>query len=340
MVMLNVERLTEPLAVENVESPYFRPLDAYLNADYREDLGEDDEEDELFIQPNVKLSPQKVSPMKPECPIVALDSTSRILGYTEDGVVGAIRVAVVIRLPDGRREIERYGPYLRRFTNRNKEELYRTLQLNVFGEAYRTHAPPLGKIIDRTRNLIEEYLQLEIAKKYENSILLFDGSLTSGIIDSPKSFNKEILDSAHQRGNDIFSIAKQTTLTMRRSEAGILTTVEGVYGPCYVSVKKFISQNVDRYKHVEIYVGKLTPMGQPFRIDVPIMTNLSHDRIFSHACSLAGDDGYVEELRLAHVHCILTPIETMEVQAAAMRKYGLELKEDEMRKRFFGPYGR
>jgi hypothetical protein len=49
---------------------------------------------------------------------------------------------------------------------------------------------------------------------------------------------------------------------------------------------------------------------------------------------LAGDYGYPEELKLAHMTCVLSSIEIIELQSAAIMLHGLSMKE-ELRPKIF-----
>jgi len=75
-------------------------------------------------------------------------------------------------------------------------------------------------------------------------------------------------------------------------------------------------------------VAKLTPLGEPFRIDIPPNAPNSHEYILNRVAGLAGDYGYPEELKLAHIRCVLSSIEFIELQAAAISLHGLSIKEE------------
>lgn len=192
-------------------------------------------------------------------------------------------------------------------------------------------------MIDRARSFLEKVLQLEAAKTYTDSLLLFDGSLISGTVDSPKRFVSEVLDSAAAHGNDIAAISKRTGLSLEPTKRSILSVLEGIFGPCYAEVKPYISQKKERYLG-NIYVGKFTLHGEPFRVDIPNNSPSKHISILSQLSGLAGDYGYPEELKMAHVLCVHSSIEVLELQSAATRIYGMEIKED-IRKKIFGPFG-
>ena len=85
---------------------------------------------------------------------------------------------------------------------------------------------------------------------------------------------------------------------LQRSRRSILSLLEGAPGPCYVGgVRNHIEQQPERYLG-EIYVARLTPCGEPFRVDLPDDAPKSHEDILSELSGLAGDYGYPEELKL------------------------------------------
>jgi len=336
--MLNVGKLVETFKSAVDVGTTFRPYDVDLNLFFPAHVEEKELEETLTLRPGAKISVGKMSPALPKGRVVAIDTTSITLGHVKDGSVGAIRGAIVVREPDKKNiRVERYGPYLIAPTNQNKQAIYEKMRKAVFKVTKRAHSPNYVKMIDRARSFLEKLLQLEAARTYTNSLLLFDGSLISGTIDSPKQFVSEVLNSAAAHGNDIAAISKRTGLSLELTKRSILSVLEGICGPCYAEVKPYISQKKERYLG-NIYVGKFTLQGEPFRVDIPDNSPSKHVSILSWLTGLAGDYGYPEELKMAHVLCIHSSIEVLELQSAAARIYGMEIKED-IRKKIFGPFG-
>ena len=336
--MLEVEKLTEILRNPLDEGMTFRPYDVDLNRFFPPHIEEKEPEETLTLRPNAKISVEKIDPTLPKGMVVAIDTTSITLGHVKDGAVGAIRGAVIVRKADKKNlKVERYGPYLLAPTNQNKQTIYEKMRNTVFKMTKKARSPDYVRMIDRARSFLEKLLQLEAAKTYTDCLLLFDGSLISGTIDSPTRFMSEVLDSAATDGNDIAAISKRTGLSLEPTKRSILSVLEGVYGPCYAEVKPHISGKKERYLG-NIYVGKFTLHGEPFRVDIPNNSPSEHISILSQLSGLAGDYGYPEELKMAHVFCVHSSIEVLELQSAATRIYGMEIKED-IRKKIFGPFG-
>jgi hypothetical protein len=284
---------------------------------------------------------KEVRPLTPKYPtesdVLAIDSTGFILGYMSEGVVGTLRASVVTkRAGESRRKLELYGPYLIAITNANKESIYQNLYRTVYGEPVVSPVPDLANIIDRMRNIFERHIELEVARRSRNSLILLDGSLIGSAIANPASFVKKIINNAARNGNSIAAISKSTGLVLRRSRRSILSLLEGVAGPCYAgSIKNHVEQNPERY-FGDIYVGRLTPCGEPFRIDLPHNVPQPHEELLNALSGLAGDYGYPEELKLAHMTCVLSGIEALELQAVAISLHGLVTKEEaDIRPRLF-----
>jgi hypothetical protein len=336
--MLNVEKLVGIFKSPLSKGTIFRPYHVDLNKFFPPYIEEKEPEETLTLRSDAKISIEKIDPALPKGRIVAIDTTSITLGHIKDGAVGAIRGVVVIREPEKNKiKVERYGPYLIAPTNQNKQTIYEKMRKTIFKVTKKVRSPNYMKMIDRARSFLEKILQLEAAKTYTNSLLLFDGSLISGTVDSPKQFVSEVLDSARTQKNNIAAISKRTGLSLEPTKRSILSVLEGVYGPCYAEVKPYISQKKERYLG-NIYVGKFTLQGEPFRVDIPDNSPNKHNLILSWVAGLAGDYGYPEELKMAHVLCVHSSIEVLELQSAATKIYGMEIKED-IRRKIFGPFG-
>ena len=280
-------------------------------------------------------SEKKIEYLTPRFPteqnVVAIDSTELVLGYIPDGFVAAVRASLAIKTPnDNAHHLERHGPFLIAITGENKDELFQTLHRRVYGIATSSTAPTLEKTLDRVRNLFERYLQLETAKTVHESMILLDGSLIGGTVDSPTFFVRKIIDTAGQNTNSIVALSKSTELTLEQSRRNILSLLEVIPGPCYVGdTRDYIRlrHGSERY-FGHVYVTRLTTSGETFRIDIPDNTPKPHDEILNSLAGLAGDYGYPEELKLAHMTCVFSAIEVLELQAAAIALHGLVMKEE------------
>jgi hypothetical protein len=336
--MLEVDKVVATICGKIPEGLTFEPSDINLT-DYFVSTTKGDGEEVAFVSEDEQEKWTEAHPIVAKYPVdsqvVAIDSTSVTLGQLPDGLVGAVRASIIIK-PAGKtgHSLERYGPYLVPVTNQNKDLIYRATYKAVYRKETNIHAPDCFKTLDRLRNLLERHIQLEVAKHYRDSLILIDGSLIGGTVADHRVVMRKIVADSASNENAIVAISKSTGLTLQQTKRNILSLLEGVHGPCYVEgIKDHITQNKERYLG-DIYVAKLTPLGEPFRVDIPENTPVPHSEIFTQVAGLAGDYGYPEELRLAHMTCVLSSIEIVELQSAAIVLHGLTMKE-ELRTKLF-----
>lgn len=314
------------------EGAAFKPSDIDLTERFALTLktSEDEEENTVNEQDRGQM---KVIPLTPRYPkeieVIAIDSTSFTLGHIEDGIVGAIRASVVVKPVDQSRcKLEKYGPHVLQITEQGKDSIYQQLYKAVYGIEASPRAPDPMKTLDHARALFERYIQREVAKECKGSLILLDGSLIEAAVGKPSFFLGRILDEAAKSSNAIAAVSKTTRLILERSRRNILSLLEGIRGPCYIGgVRDQIVQNQDRYLG-DIFVARFAPLGEAFRTDLPRNAPRTHDEILSYVSGLAADDGYPEPLRLAHMTCIMSAIEILELQAAAITMYGMIMKEE------------
>ncbi len=335
--MIEIDRFVKAVCNKIPQGLIFQPSDTNLKEYFQETEKADQEENSpIILSETEKQQPTPIYPKYPlDSQVIAIDATNFTLGEITDGLVGSIRASIITKTPGKTsHSLERYGPYLVPITNQNKETIYKKTFWEIFGKETESTPPDCHKTLDRIRSWLERYLQKELAKNRKNSLILLDGSLIAGFVGDPTFILKNIIKDATTNGNTIVAISKSTGLTLRGTIHNILSLLDGIQGPCYISnIKKHITQNPDRY-FGEIYVAKLTTLGEPFRIDISKDAPLSHDEVFAQLAGLAGDYGYPEELKLAHMTCVLSSIEIVELQAAAIILHGLSVK-DELRPKIF-----
>jgi len=335
--LIDTNRIESILSWKAPEGTAFESSDVNLT-DYFASSPEDTAEDEEIVE-ELWLQEVERKPLNPRYPkdtaVVAIDSTSFVLGQISDGVVGAIRASVVTK-PAGEPDwnLERYGPHIVTITEQVKDEFYRELHRVVYDTESSPRPPDLVGTLDQARNLFERYLQLEVVKQHKESLVLLDGSLIAAPLAESSSFIQRLVSQAAENVNSLVAVSKTTKLVLERSRRSILSLLEGAGYPCYVGgIRRHIRQSRDRYLG-EIYVTRFTPTGEAFRVDLPDNTPVSHEQILNSVSGLAGDYGYPEELRLAHMTCVLSAIEILELQSAAIALHNLVVK-DESRTRLF-----
>ena len=272
-------------------------------------------------------------------PIIAVDASSCRIGETENGVLAAYRAAMVIHSDESK--VEKVGPYILHITEENKLGIYnyfrRLLGLSSVNER---RVPRISKLVDRIRNAIERIMQKIAASTIKDGIVLWDGSLTGGTVDTPKEVIERNIKTAFYSGNSVIGISKRSWL---RTISGkrLINLLEDYYKACYIDIHNYIaSRDLSRYLG-RILVVKFSPYGFTFRVDVAPKPGLepSHvlELLFTN-CEMY--NGYPNPLRQAHMESYLTANEVLALQAYIIQKYNLKvLKPLDIRKFILGPYG-
>jgi len=278
--------------------------------------------------------------------VVAIDSTAFMLGTVQDGVVAATRISVIVKEKDkNEHKMERYGPYVFMITNQNKQRIYQELFYEVYQKDTlqkrptpdSSLVPDTHKMVDRIRNLLERLIQLHVIRQYNDSIILLDGSLIGDTVANPGDFIKTMIEDSFKNRNGLAAVSKFTNLTLRSNSRSILSLCENQITPQFVgAINELIDGNKSRYLG-GIYVARLTKTGEVFRIDLPFKSSFSSHEIFSSLSAISGDYGYPEELKLAHTTSVFSSIEILELQAAAINGFHMDIEEN-LRKKLFAPF--
>lgn len=307
----------------------FKPSVVDLDSFIADDEGPSDEEQIAGVVDPLGITPQAldVTPNR-EMGVIALDSTAFCLGEIPEGVVGAVRCSLVSSNPSQESALESYGPYVFALTNQNRQFIYSDLYRTVFDVEPGGHAPTPYFLLHRIRHLFERKLQQVVAAGAKDTLVLLDGSLIGGTIANPKESVQTMLKNARENGSILVAVSKATVLTLRDSERSIVSLLDGTMGRCFVTgLRKRISQSQEKYVG-EISVARLAASGQAFRIDTDPDDPLPVKEILALVSARAAEDGYLEDLRLAHMTCVFSAIELLELQAAAMISYNMRIRED------------
>jgi hypothetical protein len=321
-------------------SQKFQPTDVDLQHAFPPYIKENDDIPAYLDVTKKTPESHEFSPVFPkDKTIIAIDSTGFKLGVTDDGIVGSVRLSVIYKKPnESERYLDSYGPYIFMIDNQNKEKIYQNLFYLVYGtEATQNSSPEPFKMLDRVRNLLERHIQMEVIKTNKNCIILLDGSLIGNTIANPGFFINKMIDEAYKNNNGLVAISKFTKLTLRNNGKSILSLCESDISRNYRGpLNGFIEGDQKRYLG-DIYVGKLSSSGEPFRIDIPQMSIIPIDELFSNLAGIVGYYGYPEELKLAHSTSVYSSIEILELQAAAINQFNMQIEEN-LRKKLFAPF--
>lgn len=204
------------------------------------------------------------------------------------------------------------------------------------------NAPSLIKMQNRMCNLLERWLQMGVSCSSNRSVILWDGSLTAGTVDSPMNVVSHLLKLARNRLNTVLAFSKITRLRlsghrltdlMWKCPPPSLLQVNGF--PTYVSGKVCFLGNV--------YVARLTEGSCSFRLDID--KEISWEQGLGAVQRLLGNDlflqSYPETLRLAHIFSTFTANEVIGIQRFITQKCGLKMvRRPNVRRLLFGPFGK
>jgi hypothetical protein len=264
------------------------------------------------------------------------------IGETSTGMLIAVRGATVWK-QNKHYKYMRLGPFIFHITEENKREVYNTLQMAYFNASHNhAHQGFLNLIQMPTRiaNLLERWLQTMLSKTLNNSIILFDGSLTAGTADTPTHLMKETLTTARKRNNIVLAFSKMTNL---RVNGHLITETPPLHKPPYLLETTGLKSKPPIVLLGDVYVARLTHGNYAFRLDVD--KEVSSEQKIEAVEKLLGNDSlsqsYPETLRLAHILCTFTANEVIAMQHFITRKYGLKIvNRPDMHRLLFGPFGK
>jgi hypothetical protein len=339
-----LEELIKTFEKEVPEIELIRPrvvrLDefTYIN-DEEVDKAEELENDETLVLENITKEAKEIKPNNTFMPIVAVDTSSAKLGETNKGILAAIRVGIFIQ-----NEKETlgytYGPYVIHITHDNKQLLYDYFRQELLGIKKADAPSVLTKMVDRIRNIIERISQTITCSMIKDGLVLWDGSLTGGTIDTPKEVIENAIKIAHSNQNSIIAISKKSWLRLVSGEQ-LIGLLDNIPKACFIDVHDKLHADKNRFLG-RVHVAKFTVDGFSFRVDVAASPGYTNEDILS---LLAGNsafyNGYPETLRQAHIHCYFTPSEVLALQNYVINKYNLEvIRTFDIRTHLFTPFGR
>lgn len=290
----------------------------------------------------IKPIPIPLKPIHQETIIAAVDTSTVKIGETQTGIIIAIRGATTWR-QNCTYKYTRIGPFVFHITEENKNQVYHNLEKAYFSTSYAfSHqaAPNFMQMPTRLAGLLERWLQTMLAKTINNGILLFDGSLTAGTIDTPIQRLKEILSIARTNNTKILAFSKVTTL---RTNGHLITDKLPNYDPPYLLETQGMYTKPPMTLLGDIYVARLNKANFAFRLDID--REIPFTERLEALQKLVGNDiysqSYPETLRLSHILCTFTANEVIAMQHFITRKHGLQIiNRLDMHKLLFGRFGK
>ncbi len=324
--------------MKNIKSRYLQPNQIHLNKTINERF-----EDATPIMGIYGPSYVETIPLEPivdQRPVAAIDVSSIRIGETETGILCAIRGAIVWKEKNGYK-YHRLGPFPFHITEQNKQEIYKLFRKSHFAIHKDTTTPNIINIQTRIGNLFERWLQLEISCSAYSTIILWDGSLTAGMIDSSVDEISRLLEIARNRLSVVLAFSKSTNL--RFSGHKLTDLAEKSEPPCLLQINGFPYPSGSVLPLGDIYVAKLTPGVCSFRLDID--KKVPREKGIEAVQSLLGSDlliqSYPETLRLAHIFSTFTATEVIGIQRFIAHQYGLKIvSRPNVRRLLFGPFGK
>ncbi|MEN2973979.1 MAG: DNA double-strand break repair nuclease NurA [Candidatus Caldarchaeales archaeon] len=265
--------------------------------------------------------------------VIAVDTSSIRIAESARGVVVSIKGAAVLRELDGSTKVESIGPFLFYITRRNIVKILKEhseLLKSRSGYDFYLYAQ---KILTE---LLERWLQEYVVEKFRDSIILFDGSLTSSSSSiSPDSIEK-ILKKALENGSEVLAFSKTCFLQVSGEPLQIIQTEKK---PPYIIdlTRALESYNLGRFRlYGRTYLARLVKGSPGYRVD----TYLQNDASTVFGLLLRSDPlvyGYPETLILAHDYSTFTRLDTITLQIM-LKKMKVELLYPEsVREMLFNP---
>lgn len=323
--------------MRDMEGSHFRPNELVLNKSLTEnsDATLNFGNDNSFMVESIPLKPLFES-----TPVVAVDVSSIRIGETETGLLCAIRGAIVWK-EKKRYKYLRLGPFPFQLTEENRGEIYNLFRRYYSDAREETVAPNLTNVQIRMGGLLERWLQMGVSCSFHSSIILWDGSLTAGTVDSPVKVMSHLLEIARNRLNTILAFSKTTRLRLSGHK---LTDLMGKSQPPYLlKITGFPTQSGPLFSLGDVYVAKLTRGICSFRLDID--KKVPRELRIIAVKKLLGNDlllqSYPETLRLAHIFSTFTASEVIGIQRFIAQQCGLRIiARPNVRRLLFGPFGK
>jgi hypothetical protein len=274
--------------------------------------------------------------------VAAVDTSSIRIGETSRGPLVAVRGASVWKQKRNYRYL-RLGPFIFNIAEENNGKINNTLQIEyLHAQPPHDHDNPSGLLQTPTQiaGLLERWLQTALSKSISDGLILFDGSLTSGVPGASVRRMKNILDTAKKMGNVILAFSKITKI---RFNGYLITDMRLRHRPPYIFRVAGLKPKPPVVLLGDIYVARLAQRNYSFRLDID--KRISDEQRVEAVEKLLGNDifsqSYPETLRLAHILCTFTANEVIAMQHFIAREYNLRIiNRPDMHKLLFGPFGK
>ena len=327
---------------KHFDAKYLKPRvvsltdEEFYNDSEVEKLDELEDYETIELTSHERIGIARLIPSDDVKDLVAIDTASVRLGETERGIITAVRSVIVVKT-EGEYRFLKFGPYIVHITEQNKYEIYDYIK--KYFDVSLGEPPKLNKMQDRFRNFIERISQKLATNLIQNGIVLLDGSLTAGTVDTPKKVLEEILHSAAENNNSVVGVSKNSWLKLSDGTR-ILTLLADRQYSCLADVDKHIMGNTQRRILGHVFVVKFTPDGFTFRVDVfPSKLSQAVKILRTIKSSCIFYNGYPDILRHAHINAYFTANEILGMQNYAIDNFNLILvRSFDVKKHLLAPF--
>jgi hypothetical protein len=282
--------------------------------------------------PLIKLFPSETS-----VPVIGIDTTNIDIGQTQKGILCAVR-GTIVKAKNGRYEYTRYGPLPFHITNENRQILYDNVVESFFGSQEYGAAPPLDKMSEVIRGLLERWLQHQVATSNSDTIILWDGSLAAPRVSRSLPLVRMILGEARNNSNSVLAFSKKTSLPLWSDS---LDLVDSRLAPGLLDVDEEARASAMGQLIFlgHVYAAKFSPGIYTFRVDIDrsISSNTAEigGKLLASECL---HENYPETLRLAHVLSKFSSVEIVGIHRFIGKTYGFKASPGpNIRRTIFGP---
>ncbi|HVP41039.1 MAG TPA: hypothetical protein VMS95_03715 [Candidatus Krumholzibacteriaceae bacterium] len=299
----------------------------------------------VLFDPSSHVASFEIIPLCPvhaETSVVGVDVSSIRIGETVDGVLLAIRGAVVWNVHHMYHYL-RLGPFIFHVTENNKKQIFSLLRKYQNDLPIELAASDFVHLQTRIASVLERWIQLNLCSASSNTLILLDGSLTAGTPDAPESVVAKILQTARTKANTILAFSKFSRIRFN-GQALTEIALKGA-SPCLVKVDDFL-EGMSNFKLLgNVYVARFSDEDICFRLDVD--RDLQWSQVLDAVQKLVGNDvfhhghGYPETLRLAHIYSTFTANEVIGMQRYLEHERELKISvRPNIRRLLFGPFGK
>jgi hypothetical protein len=289
-------------------------------------------------------------------PVVAIDAGVLDLGISRTGFALAFKAAVISQDVDGTHTVLKVGPQTKFITPENRAELLRYVGRGLMNEEMfveinddgstkhiKAGATEPNQFKDRIRNYIERMLQLDVARQFQNGILLVDGALTLRTYNTPQVFLERLGRETANRNSDIVGISKKSRVTV----GGVHMSAILDDDPSDAGYRRILALDAEGsdadagLRNLGIpFAVRFAPGGFTFRVDVARNSLLqSEEEVLSTLyANTQMTLGYPNLLRLAHIHSAFTKAEIVSLQVQAARDYEISMRAPEDLSIIFAPF--